>query len=160
NPIFTLEALLKFPSGSAGGASSLALGEGNFDLGLFLHSGHRGNNFQFSVSPGFLARFGGYSMAAVGGAAIQVMFAPGYLRAFVYGIYSFQDVRGFDSSTGTHDAPGSGGSYALLNASPIGISAGGKIGLSILKDLSLEFTGSKSLFGSKYPDFIRIGGDV
>ncbi len=160
-PIVTLELLLKFPSGSSGvGTGNLALGEGNFDMGLFLHSGHRSGHFMFSFSPGFLARFGGYSMAAAGEFAFQFMFPRGYLRAFGLGIYSFQDVPGFDSSISSHDASGSGGSYARLNASPVGFAIGGKIGLNITKAVALEFSGTKAILGSKYANYFKAGGDI
>jgi hypothetical protein len=160
-PIFTLEAMLKFPSGkTGGGAGELALGEGNFDAGLFLHSGHRGGKFLFTLSPGFLARFGGYSMAAAAEIAVQFLFPRGYIRAFSYGIFSFEDVAPFDSSTTVHDAAGSGGSYAKLNGSPIGFSLGAKIGLNLTKQVSLEVGGSKGILGSRYADYFKVGGDV
>lgn len=161
SPIITLETYLKFPTGRAVSATGqMALGDGNFDLGIFLHSGHKGGRFLFSVSPGFLARFGGYSLAVAGEIAAQVMFPRGFLRAFFSGIYSFQDLAPFDSSFTSHDAQGSGGSFAKLNGSPIGFGVGGKLGLQILKEVGLEFTFTKSLFGSRYPDYFKVGGDV
>ncbi len=161
NPVTTLEALLKFPAGTTGGTGgALALGEGNFDFGLFVHFGQKSQSFLFSVSPGFLARFGGYSMAIAGEVAVQVMFARGYIRAFGNGIYSFEDVAPYDSSINSHDAPGAAGSFAKLNGSPVGFGIGGKIGLNITKEVTLAFSGSKALFGSKYPNYFKAGGEV
>lgn len=160
-PILTFDLLFKFPSGSSGGTSgALALGEGNFDVGLFLHSGHRGGNFLFSFSPGFLMRFGGYSPAAAGEVAFQYLFPRGYIRAFGLGVFSFQNVAGLDSSTDVHDAAGAGGSYSRLNSSPIGFSIGAKLGINVSQQVSLEFGASKSILGSRYADYFKAGGDV
>lgn len=161
-PIFTLEAMLKFPSGNASAASAqeLVLGEGNFDFGLYVHSGHRGGRFLFSLSPGFLLRFGGYAPALAGDVVVQYNFPRGFIRAVGSVIYSLQDNFLSDSSFTQHDAPGTGGSLTRLNGSPIGFDAGGRIGIKITDQVALEAHFTKALFGSRYPDYWRAGGTL
>jgi hypothetical protein len=75
-------------------------------------------------------------------------------------LYSFQNVQPYDSNPQVHDAAGSGASYALLNGSPTGLTAGGKIGISPIDNFRLEGQLAHSLFGNQFPDFISFGVNI
>jgi hypothetical protein len=161
-PILTLEVLVHIPTSSVPATSydQLVTSDGNFDIGMFLHSGAKSGRFLFDLSPGVLGRFSGYSSAFTADGAVQLNFPRGYIRAFMNYIYSFQNVQPYDSTLDVHNAIGSGGSYALLNGSPTGLTAGGKIGIAPIDDFRIEGEIAHSLFGTQFPDFISFGVNI
>lgn len=158
-PFLTLETYFKFPTAKASPdePDELVLGDGNFDIGMIVHSGTRAGGFKFSISPGFLGRFGGYSSAFLAAGAVEYRMPRGYAQLFVDSIFSFGDPLLKDSSEDQHDSPGSGNSYSRLAGGPIGIQMGGKLGVRIIREAGLELYYAHSLTGNKYPYFSRFG---
>lgn len=158
DPIVTFDVILKLPAASSKAASrtDLALGDGSVDAGIQLHTGHQSGPFLFALSPGFLFRSGSYSYAFIGDAAFQLDFLRGFVRVFVNGIYSLNEMKNQDSSISKHDAAGAGGSYAILNGSPIGVNAGGKIGIKIFDEFYIEGGASHTVYGVRYPNSLNI----
>lgn len=159
SPYLVFETRMKVPTAAAnlGSTTDISLGDGNFDVGLILHTGFKSKPFIFAVSPGLLIRFGGYSFAATLETMAQFEFTRGYVRAFGELIYSFENNRLFDSSIDTHDALGSGGSYAKLNGTPLGFDMGLLFGYRFVKTLVSEVSIKHSIFGSKYPNYLEFG---
>lgn len=159
SPYMTIEARTKFPaaSGNVKSNDEVVLGDGNFDFHLLLHTGAKSNRFFFTLSPGLLVRFGGYSTAATVDGAIEFRLPRGFVRGYGSFIYSFEDPQLFDSSPTTHDAAGSGGSFARLTGGPIGFYAGGKLGIRVYRTWWMEALFEMSVFGNKYPVFSRWG---
>jgi hypothetical protein len=160
--LLTPEIMAKIPTTSVGkvAAGQLVIGDGNFDVGLTLHLGQHQGFFRFDLSPGLLIRSGGYSSAGTVYGSIELNITRGYLRAFGNLLYSFGNSLLYDSSLDTHDALGTGGSYALLSGSPSGFNIGGKIGITIVEGYALEATLTRSLAGTRFPDFTQVGGDL
>jgi len=156
-PVITFEAMIKTPTGTSvpGATDEIVTGEGNVDAGFYFHTATKAGSVMFFLSPGLLARFGGYSMAGVGDAAIQLDFPRGFIRASVGGIFSFSETKLFSSAITVQDAPGSGGSYARLNGSPIGMYAGGKLGFRLFGEFHLEAGAQFAVLGTRYPNFFR-----
>lgn len=159
SPLLTLEAKAKFPTGfaSAPNIDDLVAGDGNFDFGLVLHTGHKSGKMAFSLSPGFVARFGGYSPAATLDAAVQFNFPRGYVRAFGNTWVSFQESLLNDTAADSHDARGAGGTYARLAGSPTAVALGGLIGIKAIDDLAFEASFSHTLFGLRAPHGLKFG---
>jgi len=161
-PILTLEVYSVIPttSNSVASPSQLVLNDGNFNLGIVLHSGARAGYFVFDLSPGILARFGGYSSVATVEAAIQLNFPKGFVRGFARGMYPFENAQPFDVDPTKHTAPGSGGSYEKLNGSPEGVSGGGMIGVVPVSYLKIEGYLEHAIYGKQYPYFSSFGFDL
>lgn len=157
-PLLTLEVKAKFPSGSstASAVDDLVVGDGNFDFGFVLHTGQKSGKMAFSLSPGFVARFGGYAPAATLDAAVQFNFPRGYVRAFGNGFVSFQESLLGDSAADSHDANGTGGTYARLAGSPTSVALGGLIGVKAIDDLAVEGAFSHTLFGLRAAHGLKV----
>jgi len=161
-PIVTTEVFTTIPTSSTTvqAPTQLVLRDGNFDLGLILHSGTRAGPFLFSLSPGFVARLGGYSSAATGEMAVQLSFPKGFVRGFARGIYSIEDAQPFDANPLQHTALGSGGSYAKLNGSPRGFSGGAMIELVPISGFRFGGYLEHVIYGQEYPYFTSFGFDL
>ena len=161
-PMLTFEALVKAPLARPyiSSAGELVRTDGNFEIGGVFHTATRAGTFLFSMSPGIIARLGGYSPAAIADVAVQFNMRRGYLRAFGTSIVSFQDVDPFDAAPPIHDAPGSGGSYAKLSGSPTGVALGAKLGLAPADNFRVEVEVQRSVYGMKYPSFMLFGLNV
>jgi len=157
-PIVTLEGRFKFPTGSASASATddLVVGDGNLDAGLILHTGHRVGRVYFSLSPGFLARFGNYAHAITGEASLRVTFPRGYLRAFMDSVFSLSEEKLNDSSLAVHDALGAGGTYARLSGSPMGITLGGVVGFRFYEQWAFEIGASHGVYGARYPNSLNV----
>lgn len=157
-PILTMEGRFKFPNGTASPSATddLVVGDGNLDAALVLHTGHRVGRVYFSLSPGFLARFGNYAPAVTGEASLRVTFPRGYLRAFMDGIFSLAEEKLNDSSIDVHDALGAGGTYARLAGSPTGITLGGVVGFRFYEQWAFEIGASHGVYGVRYPNNLNV----
>lgn len=158
-PLLTIDVFTVIPaySNQALASTQLALGDGIFNLGIILHTGSKVGPFVVAVSPGILARFGGYASLATGELALQLNFPKGYVRLYSRGVYPFQNIQPLDPDETKHTAPGSGGSYALLNGSPEGISAGGLIGVAPIRFCRIEAYVERSVWGEEYPYYTSFG---
>jgi hypothetical protein len=162
-PLVTIEAMVKIPTytPTPANATDLVLGDGNLDFGIILHTAHRLGMMYFTLDPGFLFRFGGYSLAGTLGLSGEFRFlVRGYVRLFADGIFSLTDTPLYDTSPTVHNAVGSGGSYALLSGSPTGFSGGAKIGVPVYKSWVVEGSASHSVVGTRYPNFFQFGFSV
>lgn len=158
SPIVTLEALLKAPTGVSkpAKAGEMVLGDGNFDAGFKLQTGTKTGRLSLVLSPGFLFRSGGFSAAVIGDVAIQYAFPRGYVRLVGDAIYSLSDEKLGASSFKVQDQPGTGGSFARLNGSPIGFNGGGLVGFRIYDEFHVEAGLTLSVFGNHYPSFVQV----
>jgi hypothetical protein len=161
-PLITLEANVKIPTYSyyVSSFDELLQGDGNVDVGVMVHGGFRANRFYFDLSPGLLFRFSGYSSAftlkALAGTKVSHFY--GYLFANL--LASFSDNVLFDTSLAVHDAPGAGGSYALLAGGPTVFSMGAKLGVEFIKNYSAELHFEQAVAGHRAADFVQTGLDL
>jgi hypothetical protein len=154
-----IELGARFPfKGESYTANELAFGNGNTDLFLRVHAGHREGIVLVYLSPGLLARFGGYASAATANGGLELHFARGYFGVFGDFAFPFMKSHLLDSSDTSHDAPGSGGSYALLAGSPMGLAAGANFGLVFSPSVRLDVRASRSLLGERFPEFFSVNG--
>lgn len=160
-PIFTAEINFGLPTASNDQTSlavdELLLNDGTFDLGLVLHTGYRFDDFFVAFSPGLLLRSGGFPSAMTVDAAAGGRFNIIYGFLFLHSLFSLQTGPLFDSSINSHDALGSGGSYAKLSGGARGIDGGLKIGVNIEKKYAIELGFTQSFWGSQYPNYTKIG---
>lgn len=161
-PLMTLEAFFKIPtySQTPPDNTTLVRGDGNFDLGFLLHMAYKPSNYFFSLSPGVLFRFSGYAQAILLKAAVGMRFYPAHFVLFSDGIFSLTEAEHLDSSLTRHDAPGSGGSYARLSASPQGWAMGVKTGVAFHNHYGFEAYFAHALWGKRYPNFFQVGLNV
>jgi hypothetical protein len=159
SPVLTLEANVKIPTYSyyVSSFDELLQGDGNVDVGILLHSGFRLNRFFFDLSPGLLFRFSGYSSAFTLKALAGMRYSLVYGYLFTNLLASFSDNLLFDSSVALHDAPGAGGSYALLAGGPTVFSMGAKAGVEFVKNYAVEAYFEQAVAGHRAADFIQTG---
>ena len=158
----TLEARSMLPTIAPTGWSynQLTVGNGDLDVAFVAHLGAKVNHLLLSLSPGLLFRSSGYSQAGIVSARVKLDLDRVYIAAFADFIYSFSVTNLQDSSILAHDAPGAGGTYALLSGSPVGLSGGGGVGVKIVKDLAFEGTLSHAIWGERYPAFLQATGNL
>ena len=156
SPTITFEARFKIPTYSyyALSVTDLVQGDGDFSVEGRVHAGYRFSNFFFSLAPGIIGRFAGYSPAFTFLGAAGFTFSPAYLVAIAEGYYSFVDVLFLDSSLAIHDAAGTGGSYARLSGSPSYFDIGLKAGMCFTQNYFLEAQVKQALFGKRAANFI------
>ncbi len=161
-PLFTAETFFKLPLGHAVATSTneMVTGDGNFDIGVRLHIGHRDGPVLFAISPGILLRFGGYSTAGLLEAAIQYNFQDAYGRLFAEGIMAFSEAALPPSTTTNHNLLGTGGSYMKLAASPLSFGAGARAGYSFSKAVGVEAYAAMNFQGMRTARYLRFGTDL
>lgn len=154
DPVITLEGYMTAPAMPRNvDITELAMTQGAFDFGFKVHTGHQAGSFLLSFSPGARLRSGGFSPALTADGAIDLRFTRGYARVFGEYVYSIEATQPLSTSDDVQDAPGTFGSYSRLNASPIGLSAGGQVGIKIYRDLFLEGGGRVGVMGTRYPRY-------
>lgn len=161
-PLFTAETFFKLPMGKSVAATTndMVTGDGNFDIGVRLHIGHRDGPVLFAISPGILLRFGGYSTAGLLEAAIQYNFQDAYGRLFAEGIMSFSETALPPSTTANHNLLGTGGSYMKLAASPLSFGAGARAGYNFSKGVGVEAYAAMNFQGMRTARYLRFGTDL
>src|SRR5205823_6007176 len=83
----------------------------------------------------------------------QLDFLRGYVRASANFVYSFGQTQIPDSRSVPQIT---GGSYYLQSGAPIGMTAGGKVGIKIYEEWYLEAGGYHGVFGQTYPDGLGV----
>ncbi len=158
-PTLAVESLLKVPTYAQipPNNNTLVEGDGNLDIGLLAHLGHLSGEFFAAATPGILIRTGGYSQALVLKLAVGRRLEPIYGVLFSDFILSLGEDRHLDSSLTSHDALGSGNSFALLSGSPTGWSMGLKLGAKFTKNYGVEGSLSHALWGKRYPNNFQLG---
>jgi hypothetical protein len=154
-PTLTFETRLKIPTYSyyPNTANDLVLGDGDFSLDFRLHAGYRIPHFFIDLTPGIVARFAGYPPAAEFLGAVGITYAPLYFVLFTDMYYSLGDNLFLDDSLSVHDAPGTGGSYALLSGGPRVIDVGLRVGTNLTKKYYLEASVAQSLWGYRAANY-------
>lgn len=161
-PIVTLDVFGVFPlsPNTVSQNTQLVVSDGVINLGFMLHTGTKAGPFLFSLSPGVIARFNGYSSLALGELAIQLNFPKGFVRGYGRYTYSFEKVQPFDINPTQHTAPGSGGSYLRLNGSPQGLAAGGILGITPIDPLRIDLWGERAVSGQTFAVYNAFGVNV
>ncbi len=159
DPLLTLEPFFIMPTAEsiAPSAKDVALGDGAFGAGLRFNTLHESGPFAVGFSPGVLYRNRGYSLLFTGDVFAQFDFRRGYIRGYGNFTFPIQVTKLYDSSISKHDVAGSAGSYALLSGSPMGMYAGGKLGIKLVGELFVETWFQRAMFGQRYASFNQFG---
>lgn len=154
SPVLTLETIARIPVASSAPKSTNDLigGDGIFDVAMLFHAGVITKPMYFSISPGFRLRAGGYSSQFLLQSAAGVLFKKSYVRLFTDLTISPDTL---DNSTTQNAALGSGGTFAVHSASPNLFSIGFKTGLNFLESYKVEVAVSKSVWGSRAPNYFQ-----
>jgi len=127
---------------------------------VIFHTGLRVRKLFFAFSPGLLFRLSGYSHALTAKFALGARFSPVYGLFYFNWIRSFNDTLLFDPNLNTHNANGTGGSFARLAGSPTNLSFGFKAGVFVVRNYSVEIDFEKTVSGSRAPNYFRFALNV
>jgi hypothetical protein len=156
-PTLTFETRFKIPTYSyyPDTTTSLVEGDGDYSIDFRFHAGLRIPHFFMDASPGFIARFAGYPSQVEFHGMIGGTIPPMYILLFTDMFFSLGQNLFLDSSLNVHDAPGSGGSYALLSGGPNLVDLGIRIGVNLTKKYYLEAAVTQALYGQRAPNFFQ-----
>lgn len=157
-PVLALETGLVFPGYSTKNlvANELALGDGVAGVLLRVHGGARVKKFTFSLSPGLLFRFGGFSNQVLLDAAISVSLRKIYFRFFQASYFSMTKDSNSNQSQENLEL-GSGGSFSRLAIQPDLVSLGLKSGVFLSPKFKIEASLAQTVWGQTAADGFRIG---
>lgn len=158
SPLLTVESALILPPYSNEKLSNqdLALGDGVYGVLLQTHAGLKRGRFAFSVSPGLLFRFEGFSHQAVLETAVSAVIQRFFLRIYQTG--SFALTKNPNSLLDPANPEiGSGGSYSRLSIAPDLISLGARFGFHVSKKFRLETFASQTVWGQSAGDGLKLG---